>query len=53
MKPDALIYERALAVAAVEPKKCLFVDDRLDNVAGARAMGVGGSCLPIGGTACT
>lgn len=39
MKPDALIYERALAVAAVEPKKCLFVDDRLDNVAGARAMG--------------
>lgn len=39
MKPEALIYERALAVAAVDPKRCIFVDDRLENVEGARAMG--------------
>ena len=39
MKPDALIYEKALAIAAVEPSKCLFVDDRLENVEGARALG--------------
>lgn len=39
MKPDSLIYERALAVAGVEPASCLFVDDRLENVEGARTHG--------------
>ena len=39
MKPDACIYERALAVAAVRPRKCFFVDDRVENVEGARMAG--------------
>ncbi|MDA7906078.1 HAD family phosphatase [Mariniblastus sp.] len=39
MKPAALIYERALDVAAVEPTRCFFVDDRIENVEGARANG--------------
>ena len=40
MKPDAFIYERALAVAAVKPRRCCFVDDRIENVVGAKAVGL-------------
>ena len=39
MKPAALIYERAISIAAVEPSRCFFVDDRMENVEGALAAG--------------
>ncbi len=39
-KPDARIYEIALDVMQAEPAASLFVDDREENVAGARAVGL-------------
>lgn len=40
MKPDAGIYLHAAARAGVAPAEMFFVDDREENVAGARALGV-------------
>lgn len=42
MKPEQVIYERAAALAEVPPEAILFIDDRVDNVAGARAAGYDG-----------
>lgn len=39
MKPDAAIYAAAAARAGVEPEGVFFVDDRPDNVEGARRAG--------------
>ncbi len=39
MKPNRLIYERAAEQAKTSPAEILFVDDREDNVAGARTAG--------------
>ena len=39
-KPVARIYEIALDVMHVEPATSLFVDDREENVQGARALGI-------------
>jgi glucose-1-phosphatase len=39
MKPHRLIYERAADHARTPPAEILFVDDRIDNVEGARAAG--------------
>ena len=39
-KPDARIYEIALDVMQAERAASLFVDDREENVAGARAVGL-------------
>ncbi len=39
-KPDTEIYTRAAAQLGVAPGRCLFVDDREDNCAGARAAGM-------------
>ncbi|MFD1933741.1 MULTISPECIES: HAD-IA family hydrolase [Nonomuraea] len=39
-KPDRRIYELAAEVAGVSPERCLFVDDRLENVEAARALGM-------------
>ncbi|MFI6595129.1 HAD family hydrolase [Nonomuraea sp. NPDC050536] len=39
-KPDPRIYEIAAEQAGVPPERCLFVDDRLENVEGARALGM-------------
>jgi HAD superfamily hydrolase (TIGR01509 family) len=39
-KPDARIYTRALAEASVKPEAALFLDDRLDNIEGARRAGI-------------
>ncbi len=39
-KPEARIYEIALDVMHADPAACLFVDDREENVAGARAVGL-------------
>jgi FMN phosphatase YigB (HAD superfamily) len=40
MKPDAAIYAAAIARAGVEPSEVFFTDDRLENVDGARAVGI-------------
>ncbi|GAA2412161.1 HAD family hydrolase [Nonomuraea africana] len=39
-KPDPRIYELAAEVAGAAPSRCLFVDDRLENVEAARALGM-------------
>ena len=39
-KPDARIYEIALDVMQAAPATSLFVDDREENVEGARALGI-------------
>jgi putative hydrolase of the HAD superfamily len=41
-KPDRRIYELAAELAGVAPERCLFVDDRPENVAGATALGMTG-----------
>ncbi|MCG3142490.1 MAG: D-ribitol-5-phosphate phosphatase [Anaerolineae bacterium] len=39
-KPDARIFEIALARAQVAPQDALFLDDRLENIHGAQAVGM-------------
>ena len=39
MKPDARIYAAAAEMAGVPPEKIFFIDDREENVEGARAAG--------------
>jgi putative hydrolase of the HAD superfamily len=39
-KPDAAIYRYAAEGLGVKPEEILFVDDREENVAGARAVGM-------------
>ena len=39
-KPDAEIYTRALSRLGVAPQEAIFVDDRLENVEGARRVGM-------------
>ncbi len=39
MKPDPAIYALAAKMAGAAPEETFFVDDRTDNVAGARAAG--------------
>lgn len=39
MKPDSGIYEAATSQANVEPSEAFFVDDRLENVDGAKELG--------------
>ena len=41
-KPDAAIYEQCLEGIATAPEKTLFLDDRIENVAGAEALGIRG-----------
>ncbi|WP_030276028.1 HAD-IA family hydrolase [Streptomyces sp. NRRL B-24484] len=41
-KPDRRIYEIAAERAGVAPERCLFVDDRAENVAAAVALGMAG-----------
>ncbi|WP_408640475.1 HAD family hydrolase [Sphingomonas jeddahensis] len=40
VKPDAAIYRLALERFALAPHEALFVDDRQDNVDGAKAVGM-------------
>lgn len=40
VKPDAGIYNYLLEHYQLNPKECLFLDDREDNVQGARAVGM-------------
>ncbi len=39
-KPDAAIYQHAAEGLGVKPEEILFVDDREENIAGARAAGM-------------
>lgn len=39
-KPTHRFFERALAIAQADPAKSLFIDDRAQNVAPARALGM-------------
>ncbi len=40
MKPDQVIYQQAIRQAGCRPEEIFFTDDRAENVAGARAMGI-------------
>ena len=40
MKPDALIFERALARLGRQPQEAVFVDDFAHNIAAAQALGL-------------
>jgi putative hydrolase of the HAD superfamily len=39
-KPDAKIYLRVLGILGSKPERSLFVDDRLENIAAAAAVGM-------------
>lgn len=39
-KPTREIYEKALGMTQTDPRRCLFVDDREQNLAPARALGM-------------
>ncbi len=39
MKPEQRIYEQSTELAGVEPRNIFFIDDRLDNIEGAKAFG--------------
>lgn len=39
-KPTREIYEKALGMTQTDPQRCLFVDDREQNLAPARALGM-------------
>lgn len=41
-KPDRGIYEALLSKYSLKPSDCLFFDDRLENIEGARACGIDG-----------
>ena len=41
-KPSAAFYQACAQAAGVEPAHCVFIDDLEENVAGARAAGLGG-----------
>ncbi len=40
MKPDPIIFERALAQLGIEPDEAVFVDDFRHNIVGAQAVGL-------------
>jgi len=42
MKPDARIFETLCTRAGLAPAECVFIDDGLHNVEGARAVGMDG-----------
>lgn len=42
MKPDPAIYQLAIERLAVEPEEAVFVDDYLENIEGARNVGMHG-----------
>jgi putative hydrolase of the HAD superfamily len=39
-KPTRQIYERVLGMTQIDPTRCVFVDDREQNLAPARALGM-------------
>ena len=41
-KPDPAMYQRMLSRLGVDAKEAIFIDDRVDNIDGARAVGMYG-----------
>ncbi len=42
VKPQKEIYERSLKMFDLKPEDCLFIDDKPENIQGAREMGIAG-----------
>lgn len=42
IKPELRIYEHFLKTYRLKPEECLFIDDREENVAGAKKAGING-----------
>ena len=42
LKPDERIYRQVLDDIHIEADKCVFIDDSLANVEGARSVGIHG-----------
>lgn len=42
LKPDAAIYQCALQRFGIEPEETVFIDDRIENAEGAKAVGIDG-----------
>ena len=42
LKPDVEIYRTFLAKYGLRAEECLFIDDREENVSGAKAVGFNG-----------
>ncbi|MVN88699.1 HAD-IA family hydrolase [Deinococcus sp. HMF7620] len=50
-KPDAGVYLHAAGALGLPPEQVLFVDDKLDNVEAARALGMQGAQIDLTGQA--
>lgn len=46
VKPDPAFYNRALQVGGIPPQECLFLDDDMSNVLGARSAGMISDLIP-------
>ncbi len=44
-KPEPECYQAVLALLGASPAEVVFLDDRLENVAGAAALGIRGACF--------
>ena len=42
IKPDPAIFRLALERFGIDPARCLFIDDRADNIAAAQTFGING-----------
>jgi HAD superfamily hydrolase (TIGR01509 family) len=40
LKPQTEIYEKALSLSGSTPERTLFIDDRIENIRGAAALGI-------------
>ena len=45
LKPDPVIYETFLSKYGLKADECLFIDDRNENVSGAKIVGFNGFCF--------
>lgn len=45
LKPDPVIYETFLSKYGLKADECLFIDDRKENVSGAKIVGFNGFCF--------
>ena len=48
LKPEEAIYRLLLERNSLPPEHCVFIDDVLENVEGARKLGMSGIHLPVG-----
>jgi 2-haloacid dehalogenase len=45
-KPEPAIYELLIRKYKLKPQECVFIDDRIDNVNAAKALGMSGIVYP-------